>query len=107
MNLLTGAVDPTSKHLVHDWGTSRGPDGLKTDGTGRLYVAAGRTTPRPHETTENKGGLYILSAEGKLETFLPIPDEEVTNCAFGGPDGKTLFITAGGNLWSVTPISPP
>jgi len=92
--------DLTTKQLLHDWGTSRGPDGLKTDGR-RLYVAAGRTTPRPHETAENKGGIYVLNLEGKLETFLSISDEEVTNCAFGGPDGKTLFITAGGNLWSV------
>jgi gluconolactonase len=36
----------------------------------------------------------------------------VTNCAFGGPDFKTLFVTAGGHLWSVpvttagAPINP-
>jgi gluconolactonase len=25
----------------------------------------------------------------------------VTNCCFGGTDGKTLFVTAGHTLWSV------
>jgi gluconolactonase len=25
----------------------------------------------------------------------------VTNCAFGGRDLKTLYITAGGSLWSI------
>ena len=24
-----------------------------------------------------------------------------TNCAFGGPDLKTLFVNAGGTLWSI------
>jgi gluconolactonase len=36
-----------------------------------------------------------------LLQFIPIPRDEVTNCAFGGDDLRTLFITAGGSLWSV------
>jgi sugar lactone lactonase YvrE len=72
-----------------------GPDGL-------LYVAGGRTKPAPpHETADRPGGVYVLTLEGKLVDLIRIPDDEVTNCAFGGPDGKTLFITAGGNLWTV------
>jgi gluconolactonase len=42
-----------------------------------------------------------LSVRGKLLNFIPIPNDEVTNCAFGGGDWKTLFITAGGHLWSI------
>ena len=42
-----------------------------------------------------------LTLAGKLVDFVPIPKDEVTNCAFGGSDGKTLFITAGGTLWSI------
>ncbi len=34
------------------------------------------------------------------------PKDEVTNCAFGGEDLKTLFITAGGSLWSI-PVDTP
>jgi len=30
----------------------------------------------------------------------------VTNCAFGGDDFKTLFITAGGTLWTI-PVNTP
>ena len=97
-----GTIDPASRHMIHDWGTGRGPDGLKTDTEGRLYVAAGRTKTRPpDETAEAKGGVYIFSADGKLLDVIAIPDDEVTNCAFGGADRRTLFITAGGNLWSV------
>jgi gluconolactonase len=73
------------------------------DPQGRLYVAAGLNKPNPpFETAEKfKGGVYILSADGKLLDFIPIPVDEVTNCAFGGADLKTLFITAGGTLWSI------
>ncbi len=98
-----GAIDPASRKPIFDWKTGRGPDGFKMDESGRLYVAAGRTKPAPpfEDADEFKGGVYILSAEGALLAFVPIPVDEVTNCAFGGPDRKTLFITAGGTLWSL------
>jgi gluconolactonase len=78
------------------------------DREGRLYVAAGRTQASPpYETAEKfKGGIYVLSADGALLEFVPIPKDEVTNCAFGGPDWKTLFITAGGTLWSIRTNAP-
>jgi gluconolactonase len=37
---------------------------------------------------------------------IPIPRDETTNCAFGGDDLKTLFVTAGGSLWSI-PVTTP
>ena len=97
-----GSVDTKSRRLIFDWGDSRGPDGLKSDTSGTLYVAAGlnRAHP-PQETNTRKGGIYVISPDGKLLRFIPITDDEVTNCAFGGEDGRTLFITAGGNLWSL------
>jgi gluconolactonase len=97
----SGTVEAGSKTLVYDWGSGRGPDGLAAGADGRLYVAAGRTVASPPwETADQKGGVYVLSPVGRLLTFLPVTDDEVTNCAFGGPDGKTLFITAGGSLWA-------
>ena len=51
-------------------------------------------------------GIYMLSYDGKLLDFVPVPKDEVTNCAFGGPDLKTLFITAGGTLWSLRVNAP-
>jgi gluconolactonase len=38
--------------------------------------------------------------------MIPIPRDETTNCAFGGDNLKTLFITAGGSLWSVEVVDP-
>jgi gluconolactonase len=98
-----GAIDPASRRLIFDWKTGRGPDGFKMDTKGRLYVAGGRNEARlPDETADEfKGGVYVLSPEGKLLEFIPVPVDEVTNCAFGGDDLKTLFITAGGTLWSI------
>jgi gluconolactonase len=103
-----GTVNPASRKLIFDWRTARGPDGVKMDQQGRLFVAGGLNKPHPpYETIEEfKGGIFILSQEGKLLEFVAIPRDEVTNCAFGGADGKTLFITAGGSLWSV-PLRTP
>lgn len=103
-----GSVDAASRKLLHDWGKGRGPDGLKQDVQGRLYVAGGLNKPNPpHEPAEDvKGGIYVFNPEGKLLTFLPVPTDEVTNCAFGGPDRKTLYITGGGVLYSIRTATP-
>lgn len=102
-----GTIVPSSRKLIFDWKTGRGPDGFKMDRKGRFYVAAGRNTPSKWETVDEfKGGLYIISPGGKLLEFVPAPKDETTNCTFGGDDLKTLYITAGGQLWSV-PVSTP
>jgi gluconolactonase len=103
-----GSVDVGTKRLLYDWGTGRGPDGLKQDREGRLYVAAGLNKPNPpaEPAKDVKGGIYVLSPEGKLLTFLPVPTDEVTNCAFGGEDHRTLYITGGGTLYSIRTTTP-
>jgi gluconolactonase len=103
-----GSVDLDSKKLIYDWGQGRGPDGVKQDSKGRLYVAAGLNKPSPpFEPAEDvKGGVYVLSPEGKLLKFLAVPKDEVTNCAFGGDDLKTLYITGGGTLYSIRTTTP-
>lgn len=103
-----GRVDAKSRRLLFDWKTSRGPDGLKMDTRNRLYVAAGLNVANPpYETVEpHRAGIYILSTEGALLDFVPVPRDEVTNCAFGGPDLRTLYITAGGTLWRIGVDAP-
>ena len=103
-----GTLDLASKKLLYDWGKGRGPDGVKQDQQGRLYVAAGLNKPNPpaEPATDVKGGIYVLSPEGKLLTFLPVPRDEVTNLAFGGDDLKTLYITAGGTIYSIRTTTP-
>ena len=102
-----GTIGP-DRTLVHDWGKTRGPDGMKLDTEGRLFVAAGLNTPNPPFETQDKptAGIYVFSPKGRLLDFLPIPRDECTNCAFGGDDRKTLFVTAGGTLWSIRVATP-
>jgi gluconolactonase len=103
-----GTVDLKSRKLLYDWEDGRGPDGLKQDAKGRLYVAGGLNKPNPpaEPAKDKKGGIYVFSPEGKLLTFLPVPRDEVTNCAFGGDDLKTLYITGGGTLYSIRTVTP-
>jgi gluconolactonase len=103
-----GTVDFASKKVLYDWDTGRGPDGIKQDREGRLYVAAGLNKPSPpfEPAKDKKGGIYVFTPEGKLLTFLNVPRDEVTNCAFGGPDLKTLYVTGGGTLYSIRTTTP-
>jgi len=104
-----GTVDPKSQKLLYDWGRGRGPDGIKQDIKGRLYVAAGLNRPHPpaEPADDVPGGIYVIDPEtGKLLAFVPVPTDEVTNCAFGGEDRRTLFITAGGILYSIRTTTP-
>lgn len=103
-----GTVITASQTLIYNWGTTRGPDGMKLDKAGRLYVAAGLNRPNlPQETADKPtAGIYVFSPDGKLLTFAPIPRDETTNCAFGDGDGKSLFVTAGGTLWRIRTNTP-
>lgn len=105
---MDGSVDLKTKKRVFSWGEGRGPDGLKQDEKGRLYVAGGlnRANP-PFEPADNvEGGIYVLDPDGKFLAFLNVPTDEVTNCAFGGEDRKTLYITGGGTLYSIRTTTP-
>jgi gluconolactonase len=103
-----GTVDFASRKLLYDWVDGRGPDGIKQDQKGRLYVAAGLNRPNPpfEPAKDRKGGIYVFTPEGKLLDFLPVPTDEVTNCAFGGDDLRTLYVTGGGTLYSIRTTTP-
>ncbi len=98
-----GTIDAASRKKIYDWQSGRGPDGMVQDIDGRLYVAGGRNNAQPPFETavRHKGGVYVFSIDGRLIDLIRIPRDEVTNCTFGGKDLRTLFITAGGSLWSV------
>jgi gluconolactonase len=59
-----------------------GPDGMAFDERGYLYVAH-----------YSGGRVAIFAPDGTLADEISVPGKQVTNCAFGGPEGKTLVIT--------------
>ena len=62
---------------------------------------AEQAEPAAEPDDKVKGGIYVLDPDGKLLAFLAVPTDEVTNCAFGGDDRKTLYVTGGGVLYSI------
>jgi gluconolactonase len=50
------------------------------------------------ETLDTKPGIHVYSPAGKLLRLIPISQDLITNCTFGGPDMKTLYVTAGRDL---------
>ena len=82
--------------VFHNFYPGRSGDGMCIDSEGSLYVAAGLNRTRgTSETLATKAGIHVLSSSGKLLDFFPVYEDSVTNCAFGGPDLKTLYVTAG------------
>jgi len=80
----------------------RSADGMSIDSQGNLYASAGLHQRRgTSETLDTKCGVHAISPQGKLIKFIPIPEDTITNNAFGGPDMKTLYITAGKTLYKV------
>jgi len=63
------------------------PDGMKADQKGNVYA----TGP---------GGILIFSPQGKHLGTLKVP-EIASNCAWGDPDGKTLYVTASTGLYRI------
>lgn len=63
------------------------PDGLKVDEEGNIYSAG-------------PGGVWIFSPEGKHLATIRVP-ERVGNLAWGGRDGRTLYIAASTSIYRI------
>jgi gluconolactonase len=93
---------PAGQRLVYDFGRGRGGDGMRLDIKGNLWIAAGISAPRTaNESGDVPTGVYVISPEGKLLGRIPIPEDVITNLAFGGPDKKTLYVTAGKTIFKI------
>ncbi len=73
--------DPKPNGLI---GRRSVPDGFCADSAGRLIVA-GHQTP----------SLFVLdAADGRPVAVVDVGATGPTNCCFGGPDGRTLYVTS-------------
>lgn len=61
-----------------------GCDSLCVDAQGNVIVA-----------TLGIGGVTVVSPEGEIVAHVPVHDPMTTNACFGGPELRTLFVTAG------------
>jgi gluconolactonase len=63
------------------------PDGFRVAETGHLV-------------TSSASGLQIFTGDGRAIGRIDLP-EKTSNCVFGGPDGRTLFVTASTSLYRI------
>jgi gluconolactonase len=86
----------------YNFSPGRSADGMSIDADGNLYASAGlHRTRGTAETLDTRCGVHVISPAGRLIEFIPIPEDTITNNAFGSPDMKTLYITAGKTLYKV------
>lgn len=74
--------------VFYDLGGSGG-DGCAFDAAGNLWVADF------HRPDAGKGRITVLSPEGKVLAYLPMPAKVVSNICFGGPEHDEIFCTTG------------
>ena len=68
------------------------PDGMKVDAAGRVYCTG-------------SGGVWVFSPEGEHLGIIRVP-EIPANCAFGGPDFRTMLFTARTSVYSLRMTTP-
>ena len=72
---------PHNKTLFYSF-ADHGLDGMRSDQQGNLYIAR-----------YGAGEVVVLSEQGQLVSQYRLKGQFPTNVAFGGCDGKTLYVT--------------
>lgn len=73
----------SNKRLFIEFPPEHGMDGMRCDIEGNLYI-----------TRHGKGAVAVLSPEGELIREIQMAEgKSTTNLAFGGPDGRTIYVT--------------
>ena len=86
-----GAVAPATDRVFFQFTGDRPglADGMKVDVEGNIYCAG-------------PGGIWIIDASGKHLGTILTGSEQTTNCAWGGGDWKTLYITTRERVGRIT-----
>lgn len=71
----------SAKRLLHQF-ADHGLDGMRADAEGNLYIAR-----------YGAGSVAILSPDGELLREVRLKGQKPTNVAFGGRDGRTVYVT--------------
>lgn len=83
----TVSGDRVFAEVKADNGRSAGPDGVKVSAEGHVLCAA-------------RGGVWVWDPKGTLLGRIEVP-RGPSNLCFGGPEFKTLFITAGAGVYKI------
>jgi len=67
---------------------SMGSDGMTIDADGRIYLTGSK-------------GVYVFDNSGAELGIIEIPENWTANVCIGGPDKKTLFVTAMSGIYTV------
>ncbi len=78
---LSANGDVSNKRLFHEF-SDFGMDGMRCDVDGNLYISR-----------HGKGTVVKLSPAGKVLKEIPLLGKFPSNVAFGGKDGRTMFVT--------------
>lgn len=82
--------------VLHDFGPDRGIDGMCLDTQGDIVASTGWDRGGPGSS------ITVFSSTGTVLERHPTPVDRPTNCTFGGPDLRTLYVTTiGGWLFRV------
>jgi gluconolactonase len=73
--------DLQNKRILHTF-PDFGFDGMRCDIDGNLYV-----------TRHGKGTVVVVNPQGKVVREIDVLGKSPTNLCFGGPDGKTVYVT--------------
>lgn len=88
-----GTVSPYE--VLHNFYPHRGIDGMCLDREGNIIATAGWRQSGPGPM------IYVFAPNGRVLETHPVPVDRPTNCTFGDPDLKTLYVTASGCLFRV------
>lgn len=75
--------------VLHNFYPHRGIDGMCIDGDGCLVATAGWEQSGPGPM------IYVFAPSGRVLETHPVPFDRPTNCAWGGPEPGTLYVTTG------------
>ncbi|MBM3944738.1 MAG: SMP-30/gluconolactonase/LRE family protein [SAR202 cluster bacterium] len=73
--------------VLHEFGEWRGIDGMVLDTDGNIVATAGQVEGGPGPS------IYVFAPDGTVIQRYPMSVDRPTNCSFGGPGLRTLYVT--------------
>lgn len=83
-----GEAAAGSFEVLHNFYPHRGIDGMCLDAQGNIVATAGWEESGPG------GMIYVFSPSGRVLETHPLPCDRPTNCTFGGPELRDLYVTS-------------